>query len=454
MSPVRGLGVFPGQRTWLGWWLSSLTSAHVGYESWVERDVFMALDGGSGVEASAAADGDPAAGLPVADAFNHELMAAQWLPGRLVSQGTPGRQCCCGPAVVPGMVVMSQITGPPRQPGPQLSPSIAVRRAWWRRSVLILPLALVVTAAGAAALFLALRPATITASGTVVDGRTGQPVAMASLQAGGKSARTNARGVFRIPGLAPHAKVSVRARYYTAAQVRVAGTPVRVRLAPIPVHVTVTSDLTGNPLPAAVSPPDGSPVRASAVGTATMFRTGPGQTLTVTAGGYQPAHAVIGPDHMATAGLEPTRRTMRTQPWARLWAWADSGNYRAVAGWVLRGYSLMPGTGLNRSGGADPQIAHVTTGYIDSASVSVSVFTAKRGSYWDPPISPAIETVASPRPVRLAGHRAWHGGPDSGHQFDTMWSYDPVFIITTGPSQASADAVMTGIIKAMTGHQH
>jgi hypothetical protein len=353
------------------------------------------------------------------------------------------------------MVVMSQIARPPRKPGPPHSPSIAARRAWWRRPALILPLALVVTAAVAAALLLALRPRTITASGTVIDGGTGQPVAMASLHAGGKSARTNARGVFRIPGLAPNAQVSVRAHYYAAAQVRAASTPLRVRLAPIPVHVTITSDLTGNPLPAVVSPANGSPVTADTAGTATLYLTGPGETLTVTTGGYRPAHAVIGHNRTATVGLEPTRRTMRTQPWARLWAWADSGNYRAIAGWVLRGYSLLPGSGLDQGGGADPQVAaHITTGYIDSVSVSVSVFTAKRGTHWDPPLTPAVDNGASPRPVRLAGHRAWHGGPDTSRQFDTMWSYDPVFIITTGPSQASADAVIASIIKAVAGHEH
>ena len=352
---------------------------------------------------------------------------------------------------------MSQVAGPPRQPVPSPSVPIAARRSWWRRRALIIPLALVVTVAVAAALFLVLRPRTVTAGGTVIDGRTGQPVAMASLHAAGRSARTNARGLFQIPGLAPNAKVSVRARYYAAAQVRAADTPLRVRLAPIPVYVTVHSDLTGNPVPAVVAPPHGSPVTASADGTATLYLTGPGEALTVTTSGYRPAHAMIGPDQMATAGLQPTRRTMRTRPWARLWAWANSRNYRAVAGWVLRpatGYSLLPGSRFNRGGGADPQIAHITTDYIDSLSVSVSVFTAKRGVHWDPPLTPAIATGASPRPVKLAGHRAWHGGPDSQRQFDTMWSYDPVFIITTGPSQASADTVMTGIIKAITGHGH
>src|SRR5258708_27735253 len=63
-----------------------------------------------------------------------------------------------------GMVVMSQIAGPPHQPVPSPSVPSAAHRAWWRHPVLIIPLAVVVTAAVAAAVFLALRPTTITAS--------------------------------------------------------------------------------------------------------------------------------------------------------------------------------------------------------------------------------------------------------------------------------------------------
>jgi len=33
-----------GQRNWPGWWWFSRIGEHVGYESWVERDVLMALD--------------------------------------------------------------------------------------------------------------------------------------------------------------------------------------------------------------------------------------------------------------------------------------------------------------------------------------------------------------------------------------------------------------------------
>jgi hypothetical protein len=53
MSPVRGFASFRGQRNRPGWWWFSRTGVHVGYESWAERDVLMALDADPGVEAVA-----------------------------------------------------------------------------------------------------------------------------------------------------------------------------------------------------------------------------------------------------------------------------------------------------------------------------------------------------------------------------------------------------------------
>jgi len=42
--PVRSFPSYRGQRNWPGWWWSATTGAHVGYESWLERDHAMALD--------------------------------------------------------------------------------------------------------------------------------------------------------------------------------------------------------------------------------------------------------------------------------------------------------------------------------------------------------------------------------------------------------------------------
>jgi len=52
-GPGAGLVSFRGQRNWPGWWWFSRTGAHVCYESWLERDVLMALDADPGVEAVA-----------------------------------------------------------------------------------------------------------------------------------------------------------------------------------------------------------------------------------------------------------------------------------------------------------------------------------------------------------------------------------------------------------------
>ena len=43
-SPVRNFPSFRGQRNYSGLWWFATTNAHVGYESWVERDQLMVLD--------------------------------------------------------------------------------------------------------------------------------------------------------------------------------------------------------------------------------------------------------------------------------------------------------------------------------------------------------------------------------------------------------------------------
>jgi hypothetical protein len=44
VSPVRSFGSFRGQRSFQGSWWFATTGGHVGFESWVERDVVMLLD--------------------------------------------------------------------------------------------------------------------------------------------------------------------------------------------------------------------------------------------------------------------------------------------------------------------------------------------------------------------------------------------------------------------------
>ncbi|HEX2807142.1 MAG TPA: TnsA-like heteromeric transposase endonuclease subunit [Kineosporiaceae bacterium] len=48
-SPWRGFASYRGQSSFSGWWWSATTRAHVGFESWLERDQLMVLDFDPGV---------------------------------------------------------------------------------------------------------------------------------------------------------------------------------------------------------------------------------------------------------------------------------------------------------------------------------------------------------------------------------------------------------------------
>lgn len=50
-APWRGFASYRGQSSFSGWWWSSTTGAHVGFESWLERDQLMLLDFDPGVVA-------------------------------------------------------------------------------------------------------------------------------------------------------------------------------------------------------------------------------------------------------------------------------------------------------------------------------------------------------------------------------------------------------------------
>jgi hypothetical protein len=309
-------------------------------------------------------------------------------------------------------------------------------------------------AAVGAVLFVVLSPHGITARGTVIDRLTGHPVAAASVHGGGKSASTNARGKFQIPGIAAGSTLRVRARYYAPAKVKAAQTPVTVRLAPVPVPAAITSALTGRPLPATLALPSGDHVQARADGTATLYRIGPGEAVTVTATGYLPGHAVVGSDNTVKAALAPTQPTLGAQ----LRKWDRTRHYRAIIAWMLRpatGYTFMRTSRHawardNRQMAGDPQTAYIGGGYTaDGTGATIQI--AWPGKNWDPAGLTNLFPGAQMHPVRLAGQKAWHGGLGSNHVFTAMWSSGPALVTVTGTNgQHQVDVVMTGIIQAMT----
>ena len=346
----------------------------------------------------------------------------------------------------------------PVGPASAPQPPTAGHRAWYRRPAVILPLALVVLAAVGAALFVVLSPSQITARGRVIDRLTGQPVAAASVHGGGKSATANARGKFQVTGIAAGTVLRVRARYYAPARVRAAQTPVTVRLAPVPVPVTVTSALTGKPLAATLALPNGDHVQARADGTVTLYRIGPGETVTVTAARYLPAHPAVGADHTVTVALAPTLPTMRAQ----FQNWYRTRHYQAMIDWMLSpatGYTFTgtsPGdwAPVNKQVANDPETAYIGGG-LASDGTSVSIQIGRPGVRWDA-AGIARTTVGSPalHPVTLAGQQAWHGSAGGGHGRTALWSYGPALVTVTGAGQHGVDAVMTGIIKTMTSPAH
>lgn len=349
---------------------------------------------------------------------------------------------------------MSTITPMPVGPAPAPQPPSSGHRAWYRRPAWIVPLALVVVAAVGAVLFVVLSPGTITARGTVLDRLTGQPVAAASVHGGGKSVTANARGTFQIGGIATGTVLRVDARYYAPAQVTAAQAPMTVRLAPVPVPVTVTSALTGKPLAATLVLPGGDRVQARADGTATLYRIGPGQTVTVTAVGHRAAHPAVGADHTVKVSLAPTLPTMRAQ----FQKWYRTGHYQAIIGWMLSpatGYTFTgtsPGDWAkdNKQMANDPQTAYIGGG-LAADGTGVTIQISRPGWHWDA-ADIASNVVGAPRlyPVTLAGQRAWHGSAGDGYGRAALWSYGPALVNVTGAGQHRVDAVMTGIIKAMT----
>lgn len=352
---------------------------------------------------------------------------------------------------------MSTITPMPVGPAPAAQPPGAGRRAWYRRPALIIPLVVVVLAAVGAALFLVLSPSQITVRGTVIDRLTRQPVAAASVHGDGKSAIANVRGKFQVSGIAAGTVLHVRARYYATAQVAAAQTPVTVRLAPVPVPVTVTSALTGKPLPATLILPNGDRAQARADGTTTLYRIGPGETVTVSAARYLPAHPAVGTDHTVTVSLAPTLPTMRAQ----FQHWYRTRHYQAMIDWMLSpatGYTFTgtrPGDWAqeNKQMANDPETAYIGGG-LASDGTSVSIQINRPGVHTQ--AADIVSALIGPRldPVTLAGQQAWHGPAGGGHGRMTLWSSGPAIVTVTGAGQHRVDAVMTGIIKTMTSPAH
>ena len=165
-------------------------------------------------------------------------------------------------------------------------------------------------------------------SGTVLDGRTGQPIARAKVTATAAetptlAANSDAWGRFTLQEVNKKARLQVTAPNYKPADVPVAEQALSVRLVPIPVEGVVTSTLTNRALAATLGGTlhagGGLRLRAKADGTFQAYGVGPGDRLRVTAPGYKTASVVIDADRTLKIQLmaEEATRIEQVNQWLR-----------------------------------------------------------------------------------------------------------------------------------------
>jgi hypothetical protein len=141
----------------------------------------------------------------------------------------------------------------------------------------------------------------IDVAGTVIDARTSRPIAGAHLNAAGVDATTDAEGGFSALDIKRGTNLRVSADNYRPVDVEATGSPIRVKLRPIPVTGRVTSSFTGTGIGATVRGKESTKTRAD--GMFITYGLGPGDTLTITAFGHQPKKVKITPKRTATAAL-------------------------------------------------------------------------------------------------------------------------------------------------------
>ncbi len=332
---------------------------------------------------------------------------------------------------------------PPPQaplPPPPPTPTPGAKRPWYKGPLAIIAI-IVVLVAGVTlgtVLFLA-RSGGIDVSGTVADAMTGKPIAAAQVKGDGHSAVTDAQGAFKISGVAENAALTVSAKYYTPASVKAATTTLAVRLTPIPVKVTVTSALTGGPLTATITLPDGTAATA-ANGAATVYRVGAGDQVTVSAVGYKPAKVTVDANGTIAAVLQPTAATSSAQV-AR---WMAAGQYQTVANWLFSsatGYQFTTGPALSSTEG----VVWSTTRTVVGQNVQVALVVLAS----DYEFNADSSTGRTVTPTTIGGVPVYHVTYSDG-TYLTVWVQGKLMLMVAGTSLTETDAVMGAMLRTST----
>jgi Carboxypeptidase regulatory-like domain len=160
--------------------------------------------------------------------------------------------------------------------------------------------------------------------GTVVDQRTGKPVAQARVEATAPqvamvTGSTDAQGRFTLRKISKQATLKVTAASYQLASLQVGKGPLEVKLTPIPVVGKVTSGLTRAGLPATLHGKAGARTQTRPDGSFEVYGVGQGDTLTVSAAGCtRKSVTIIGVGRVEVVlSPEPATEVNQVNQWVR-----------------------------------------------------------------------------------------------------------------------------------------
>jgi Carboxypeptidase regulatory-like domain len=229
-------------------------------------------------------------------------------------------------------------------------------------------------------------------SGTVLDGRTGQPIARAKVTATAPetptvAASSDAEGNFTLQEVSKNARLAVTATNYQPADVPVAEEALSIRLEPIPVEGVVTSTLTNRALAATLGgrlhAGGGLRLRTKADGSFRAYGVGPGDRLRVTAPGYKTTSVTIDGDRKLKIRLVAAEATRIEQ----VNQWLRAGNLAPVWRYVFLppngggyGYEAVPAefekdfaAAFTQEGSKGLELRSVTKGGVATEMLAIAI---------------------------------------------------------------------------------
>ena len=229
-------------------------------------------------------------------------------------------------------------------------------------------------------------------SGTVLDERTGQPIARAEVTATAPDTPTvagssDAAGKFTLQEVSKKARLQVTATNYKPVEAPMAKEALSIRLEPIPVEGVVTSTLTNRALAATLGgrlhAGGGLRLRTKADGSFRVYGVGPGDRLRVTVPGYKTTSVMIDGDRKLKIRLvaaeatriEQVNQWLRAGDLAPVWRYVflppnDGGyGYEAVPSEYRKDFAAA----FTQEGSKGVELRSVTKGGLATDMLAIAI---------------------------------------------------------------------------------